>query len=396
MYSARQLCSAILIFATGLYSPTADAIVAAFVSDTSASPGTEASIQIEVATHEILTDFTLELVYDNSLVSVSSVTAGTLLDGWGDAGLVWTDDADAGTLTLIGAAHDMPPVSWTTGNMVDIVFNVDGDAPFDAVSPLSLDIAAFFGPDGTEHMSFQENGSITITDPDAPPPPEPLSLHLQVPDITVVPGEDVLIDVILVADAPTIAVAFTLWVDDSVFSVDTTRDVVVTELASPAAASSIAISPAQHAYAMGTTVDGPYMEPVDGVVLQLPYTVSSSAEPGLRSLMLAATDGFVMLDGMVTNVEVESTSGIVTIVALESDDTGMAEDTGMAKDTGDDPVDDDPVDDADGPDPISGTESTTTEKNAGCGCAMVGSESSFWWALIPGIAIAVRRRSSRT
>jgi MYXO-CTERM domain-containing protein len=418
MKATRSLTSILFLILSALYSPTASAIVAAFVGDDTAHPGETATIEVELVTHEDLTDFSVVVEYDPGLFSITGVTAGSLLDEWGDDGLEWTDDPEAGFLTLTGSAHGLPPISWTSGRMVDIDFTVDPGAAF-GTSPITLDTALFYSGDGAELLSFLENGEITVTDPDAPPPPEPVTLTLEIPDMTVTPGESVMVEVNLSGDVPTVVLAFTLWVDPTVITVDADREAEIAERAASATLTSTPLSESAQQYAIGTSsVDGPWIEAGDGWLVRLPYTVSPAAEPGLRSIMVTSTDAFVMVDGVLTNVDVEGLSGTLTITGSDPvdtgdptvvDDTGTADDTGTTEDTGtpeDDPID--PADTGDAPldtggpedaetggdGTVSGTD-TADDAKSGCGCTQGPTHRGLWAVLIAGLVGGLRRRPRR-
>ena len=162
MNAIGSLTSTLFLLLSALYSPTASAIVAAFVGDDAAHPGEMATIAVDLTTHEDITDFKVVVQYDPELVSVTAVTAGDLLDEWGEDGLVWTNDPALGALTLNGSAHGLPPIGWTSGRMVDIDFMIDPDAAM-GPTPITLDPEPeFYSGDGTALLSFHEGGAITV------------------------------------------------------------------------------------------------------------------------------------------------------------------------------------------------------------------------------------------
>jgi len=425
MNATRSLTSIFFLLLSALYSPTASAIVAVFVGDDAAHPGEMATIAVDLTTHEDLTDFKVVVQYDPELFSVTAVTAGELLDEWGAAGLVWTNDPAEGALTLNGSAHGLPPISWTSGRLVDIDFMIDPDAAMETVSPIMLDPEPeFYSGDGTTHLSFHEGGAITVTDPDAPPPPEPVTLTIEIPDMTVAPGESVMVEVKLHGDVPTVVLAFTLWVDPTMLSVDADREA---EIADRAAVATLTSTPAAVAggqqYAIGTSTEGPWIEAGDGWLVRLPYTVSPDAEPLLRSITMTSTDAFVMVDGVLTNVDVEGLGGLLTITGSDPIDTGeptVVDDTGTTADTDapddpgttapidtgeptvvddtgaseDDPVDPDTTEDAplDAGTPEDGERDTTDDEKSGCGCTHGPTHGGLWSVLIVGLIGGLRRR----
>jgi MYXO-CTERM domain-containing protein len=359
-----------------------------------------ATIAVDLTTHDDVTAFKVVVQYDPDLVSVTGVTAGALLDEWRDDGLGWTDDPIEGLLTLNGSAHGLPPISWTSGRMVDIDFMIDPGAAMGTESPITLDTALFYRGDGAELLSFHENGAITVTDPDAPPPPEPVTLTLEVPDRTVTPGESVMIEVKLYGDVPTVVLAFTLWVDPTGINVDADREAEIADRAAGATLTSTPLFESAQQYAIGTSVEGPWIEAGDGWLVRLPYTVSPDVDSLLLSVMVASTDAFVMVDGVLTNVDVEGVSGTLTVIGSDPVDTGdppVVVDTGTSEDTG--APEDDPIDPADTGDssldtgtPEDSGIDTADDEKSGCSCTYGPTHRGLWVVLFAGLVGGLRRR----
>jgi hypothetical protein len=176
-------------------------------------------------------------------------------------------------------------------------------------------------------------------------------------------------------------------------------------------------------YAIGTSTEGPWIEAGDGWLVRLPYTVAPDAEPLLRSITMTSTDAFVMVDGVLTNVDVEGLGGLLTIIGSDPIDTGeptvvddtgttedtgaseddpidpdTSEDTGSSEDTGaseDDPVDPDTTEDAplDADTPEDWETDTADDEKSGCSCSASAITPSLpgLFLLLPWIA---RRREA--
>lgn len=412
MFFNRAVFSSFACMLCALYSPTASAIAAVFVSHETAHPGDSATVGFELTIHEHMTDFSFVVHYETDVVSVNDVGAGDLLSGWGDEGFSWSDDSAAGEITIIGSAHGLAPVGWISGPLLAITFDVSEDATFDTVSPVTLDPTTFYGTGGTEILAFYEFGSITVTDPDAPPEPDPITATMEIPDMTVHPGDEVMVDFFLTNDVPVVAIVFTLWVDPTVMTLGDEEGIELSERASGGAVHRLPVVDGAETYAFGMTVEGPWLEPGDGWLLRLPYTIAEDILPGHRPFGITNTDVIAMIEGVPTYIEVDRVAGVLTIEdaaepdtggAVPGGDTGLSEDTGLGEDTGetdDDTGDDGGSDDSglgtgpgDAPDSddVSPTEDDTTDKS-GCDCSSGGTTGGFWVVVLAGLVVNRRRR----
>jgi MYXO-CTERM domain-containing protein len=409
LYRAIFSCFAFVVCT--LYSPTASAIAAVFVSHETAHPGDSATVGVELTVHELMADFSLVVHYDPGVVSVNDVAAGSLLSVWGDEGLSWSDDDVSGELTLTGTAHGLAPVGWTSGPLLDITFDVKADAPF-AVSPITLGPVTFSTPEGAEIWSAYESGSIRVTDPDAPPEPGPITATIEVSDMTVHAGDEVMVEISLTNDVPVVAVAFTLWVDSAVLIVGDEEGIELSERASEGTSARLPLADGAEQYAVGMTVEGPWLEPGEGWVMRLPYAVAEDAMPGLRPFGITSPDVIAMVEGVPTFIEVERVTGMLTIEAaadpdtggaVPEGDTGLSEDTGPSEDTGETNEDTGEGGGSDdsglgtGPGDVPDTEDTSPGKaylgeEGRCSCSSGGAAGSVWVVVFAGLALIGRRR----
>jgi MYXO-CTERM domain-containing protein len=403
MFFNRAIFSCLACLFCALYSPTASAIAAVFVSHESAHPGDSATVDFELTIHEDMTDFSFVVHYETDVVSVNDVGAGDLLSGWGDEGFSWSDDSAAGEITIIGSAHGLAPVGWISGPLLAITFDVSDDATFDTVSPVTLDPATFYGPGGTEILAFFEFGSITVTDPDAPPEPDPITATMEIPDMTVHPGDEVMVDFIFTNDVPVMAIVFTLWVDPTVMTLGDEEGIELSERASGGEVHRLPVVDGAETYAFGMPVEGPWLEPGDGWLLRLPYTIAEDILPGHRPFGITNTDVIAMIEGVPTYIEVDRVAGVLTIEeaaepdtggAVPGGDTGISEDTGETdEDTGEDGGSDDGGLDT-GPGDASDSEdlSPTEDDKSGCNCSSGGTTGGLWAVVLAGFVGNRRRR----
>jgi len=409
MFFNRAIVSCLACLFCALYSPTASAIAAVFVSHETAHPGDSVVVGIELTIHEDMTDFSFVVHYETDVVSVNDVGAGDLLSGWGSEGFSWSDDSAAGEITIIGTAHGLAPVGWTSGPLLAITFDVNDGAAFDTVSPVTLDSATFYGPGGTEIWAAFEFGSITVSDPDAPPEPGPITATMEIPDMTVHPGDEVMVDFILTNDVPVVAIVFTLWVDGTAMTVGDEEGIELSERASVGSATRLTLVEGAEQYVFGTTPEGPWLEPGDGWLLRLPYTIAEDILPGHRPFGITNPDVIAMIEGVPTYIEVERVAGVLTIEdaaepdtggAVPGGDTGISEDTGLSEDTGEpdeDTGDDGGSDDSGlgtGPGDDSDSEDVSPNEGdkSGCDCSSGGTTGGFWAVVLAGLVVNRRRR----
>ena len=384
----------------------AHAIAVMTVGSQRVVPGGGVDLGVELVVHEDMHSFEVVLGYDPELLSITSHLAGELLTEWGSEGLTFADDAEAGTLTVVGTSHGDDPVGWVSGELLALRFAVSDDAPIAAVLPIAVESAGFFDTSGTALLSFTEDGAITILDPEAEPEPEPPVFAVALPDVEAQPGEALWLEVELDNPAPFLALALELWVDGSVISLDPARTAELAERAAGAVSAVEVMSADVLSIAIAAS-DGDALVPAGtGEVIRIPLLVSETAEAGVRSLMVTST---AAMDGEYAAIEVTGGSCILTITdeevgdTGEVSDTGLDEDTGLPADTGDlpdtgEPSDDDLSDTGDGPADPGGVEaedaevSLDTPDKDGCGCGAVGRSVGglLTWLMLS--VVVLRRR----
>jgi MYXO-CTERM domain-containing protein len=371
-----------LVLAVGvavLHSPAAHAIVVMNVGSSSVVPGGSAPIDVELTTHETVYSFEVVLGYDADVLTLTSHDSGELLEDWGSEGMTWSTDTEAGTLTVTGTSHGHDPIAWTLGEMLDLQFAVADEAVIGSTLPLTVEFAEFYDAGGGELMSFHEGGQITILDPEAEPEPLPPVFVSALTPIEGYPGDAVWLDIELDTPAMFYASVFELWVDGTMVQLDTDRESVIAErvvggMSVVEQASDDVITVAVGAADMEVPVpEG------TGLLISVPLVIPVTAEPGVRSILLASGSA---IGEAYARLELTGSATTLTVLGSELGDTGEPEDTGDLQDTGDQDADesgetadtgleeDEPVDHGGIDVEDEGTAAPAAgEGKAGCGCA---------------------------
>ena len=320
-----------LLCICALMSNPAAAIVAVYVEDGAADPGARATVPLDLTTHDDIYGFTLTVHYDPAVVSVADVTGSELMEEWGEAGMSWTDDPVTGELLILGSSRGLPAISFTSGDLLEIGFDVADTADIGSISSVSLDPAEFFDEGGVALLTFTESGEITVSDPDAEPTPPAPSFAIGVLDIEADPGGVVNLEIWLTNEAPMLALVFDLLVDSAALSVDESRSVEIPPRAEGLTYAMMALTEDAHRYGLASSDPAVSIPEGEGWILRLPYQVSEAATPGRYSLLLGLAAGF---DDTFTEVSIDRTSAILTVLGPEPDDTGDPGDSGEPMDTG--------------------------------------------------------------